>query len=186
MKARVPSPAEQHESMAGSCPWLDPGEQGEKLEVHEFPTFMVLRLATLTKNTLTHRYLSPHGISLPEWRLLALVARYDSLLFREMTTGSSMDKGQVSRTLKAIHAKGLVQLDAIPAGERPRNAALSPRLRVSISPQGRALFERILPVSRAWQARLLDSLDANERKVFHSVLLRLLREVPEMELSPDP
>jgi DNA-binding MarR family transcriptional regulator len=170
--------------MAGSCPWLDPGEQGEKLEVHEFPTFMVLRLATLTKNTLTRRYLDPYGISLPEWRLLALVARYDSLLFSEITTGSSMDKGQVSRTLKSIHRKGLVMLDAVATDEKPRSTSLSPRLQVSISPKGRTLFNRILPASRSWQARLIDSMSPEERRVFHSVALRLLREIPEMAGDP--
>lgn len=180
MRARVPSPAEQHDAMANGCPWLDPGEQGEKLEVHEFPTFMVLRLATLTKNTLTRRYLDPFGISLPEWRLLALVARYDSLLFSEITTGSSMDKGQVSRTLKAIHRKGLVSLDAVPSDDKPRSSSISPRLQVAISPKGRALFNRILPASRSWQARLIDSMSLEERKVFHAVALRLLKDIPEM------
>lgn len=180
MKARVPSPAEQHEALEDTCPWLDPGAQGEKLEVHQFPTFMVLRLATLTKNTLSRRYLDPFGVSLPEWRLLALVARYGSLLFSEITTGSSMDKGQVSRTLKSIHAKGLVALDSIPSDDRPRSSSISPRLQVSISPKGKALFDRILPASRAWQARLLDLLTPEERQVFHSVALRLLKEMPEL------
>ncbi|MEN9704556.1 MAG: hypothetical protein RLZZ393_435 [Pseudomonadota bacterium] len=184
-RSRVPSPAEQHEALAGACPWLDPGDQGEKLEVHEFPTFMMLRLATLTKNTLTRRYLDPFGISLPEWRLLALVARYDSLLFNEITTGSSMDKGQVSRTLKAIHAKGLVTLDSLASDDKARSSSISPRLNVAISPRGRVLFNRILPASRAWQARLIGSMSPDERKVFHDVALRLLREIPEMAGDPE-
>ena len=185
MKSRVPSPAEQHEALEDVCPWLDPGEQGEKLEVHQFPTFMVMRLSTLTKATLSRRYLDPFGVSLPEWRLLALVARYGSLLFSEITTGSSMDKGQVSRTLKSIHAKGLVALDSIPSDDRPRTSSISPRLQVSISPRGKALFDRILPASRAWQARLLDTLTPEERQVFHSVALKLLREMPELAESED-
>ena len=180
MKTRIPSPAEQHEALDDVCPWIDPGGQGEKLEVHQFPTFMVLRLATLTKSTLSRRYLDPFGVSLPEWRLLALVARYGSLLFSEITTGSSMDKGQVSRTLKSIHAKGLVTLDSIPSDDRPRSSSISPRLQVSISPKGKALFDRILPASRAWQARLLQMLTPEERQVFHSVALRLLKEIPEL------
>lgn len=179
-KPRVPSPAEQHATLMDRCPWLDPGKEGENLDIHEFPTFMVLRLATMTKNTLTRRYLDPYGISLPEWRLLALVARYDSLLFSEITTGSSMDKGQVSRTLKSIHQKGLVELDSIQSDDKPRSSSISPRLQVSISAKGRALFNRILPASRAWQARLLDSMTPEERQVFHAVSLRLLRQIPEM------
>ncbi|MEY4760180.1 MAG: hypothetical protein RLZZ200_36 [Pseudomonadota bacterium] len=180
MKAHAPSPAEQHDTIHELCPWLDPGGQGEKLDFHQFPTFMMLRLATLTKSTLSRSYLDPHGVSLPEWRLLALVARHGSLMFSEITTGAAMDKGQVSRTLKSIHAKGLVTLDSIPSDDRPRHSSISPRLKVSISGRGKDLYDLILPASRSWQARFLDKLSAEERQVFHSVSLRLMQELPEL------
>ena len=168
----IPTPEEQHLDLAAVCPWLDPGKSGEKLEIHDFPTFMILRLATVTKNSLSRRYLDPFGITMPEWRLLALLARFGTRLFSEVTAGSSMDKGQVSRTLKTIHRKGLVKLHALQATDRPRSSAISPRIQVVISPKGRALFNRILPVARAHQAQLISMLTPEERTVFHRVALR--------------
>ena len=181
----VPTPQEQNFDLPDSCPWLDPGEKGEKLEIHDFPTFMILRLATATKNNLSRRYLDPFGISMPEWRLLALLARFGTRLFSEVTTGSSMDKGQVSRTLRAIHKKGLVKLNALSSTERPRSSAISPRIQVVISPKGRALFNRILPVARAHQNQIIGQLTPEERVVFHRVALRLLKQGPDLR-DDDP
>ena len=107
------------------------------------------------------------------------------MLFSEVTAGSSMDKGQVSRTLKSIHRKGLVRLNALNAGDRPRGSAISPRIQVAISPKGRALFNRILPVARAHQLKLIQIMTPEERAVFHSVALRLLRRpLGETEDTP--
>lgn len=181
----VPTPQEQNFGLAEACPWLDPGAHGEKLEIHDFPTFMILRLSAVTKNNLSRRYLDPFGISMPEWRLLALLARFGTRLFSEVTAGSSMDKGQVSRTLRSIHKKGLVKLNSLSATERPRSSAISPRIQVVISPKGRALFNRILPVARNHQNQILQLLSPEERVVFHRVALRLLKQGPD-QLDDDP
>lgn len=180
-RARVVSVAEQVDELPVECPWLDPGEQGENLQIQDFPTFLIMRLANTAKSGLTRRYLDPFGISLPEWRLLALVARFSVLTFGEVTAGSSMDKGQVSRTLKAIHRKGLVKLSAFAATGKGRAAAISPRIEVTISPKGKALFQRILPIARAHQLKLINLLTQEERKVFHSVARRLLQRVPYLD-----
>jgi DNA-binding MarR family transcriptional regulator len=181
-RPRVVPAAEQAAELPVECPWLDPGEQGENLQIQDFPTFLILRLANATKGGITRRYLDPFGISLPEWRLLALIARYTKLSFSEVTAGSSMDKGQVSRTLQSIHRKGLVKLNSVTAAERPRSSAISPRIEVSITPKGKSLFQKILPIARQHQLRLINLLSVEERKVFHSVARRLLQQVP---VSPD-
>lgn len=160
------------------CPWLQPGEHGEHLQIHDFPTFLILRLASTAKAGLTRRYLDPFGISMPEWRLLALLARYSVLSFSEVTMGSSMDKGQVSRTLQSIHRKGLVKLNSVAPASRAKSSAISPRIEVAISPKGKALFQKILPIAREHQVQLINLLSPEERKVFHAVARRLLEQVP--------
>jgi DNA-binding MarR family transcriptional regulator len=180
MRERVPTLAEQLRELSEECPWLDPGEQGEALQIHQFPTFVILRLATMARNHLTRRYLDPYGITLPEWRLLALLARFGTMRFSEVTAGSSMDKGQVSRTLKAIHGKGLVRLDALASVERSRNAAISPRIQVVISPKGRSLFNRILPIAQAQQAKVLEALTLEERRMFYAASLRILQALQDL------
>lgn len=179
-KSRVLPADQQPSQFPDECPWLEPGPHGERLQIQDFPTFLLMRLATATRGTITLRYLRPHGITLPEWRLLTLLARYQTLQFGEVTAGSSMDKGQVSRTLQAIHAKGLVRLSAAPVQPGARRSPLSPRVEVAITPAGLALFEAILPEARRMQMQLIDMMDAQERAVLHRVMCRMLRQLPAL------
>jgi DNA-binding MarR family transcriptional regulator len=182
-RPRVLPAAEHGDAMAAKCPWLEPGESGEQLDIMDFPTFMFTRLAATARNAVTMSYLESSGLSLPEWRLLTLVARYATLSFSEVTLGSSMDKGQVSRTLHSIHRKGLINLSsaAQTVSATAVQSALSPRVEVSITPSGQALYEQVLPLARARQVKLLSLMSLQEREVFYSVGRRLLQQLPLLD-----
>lgn len=169
--------------MPAQCPWLEPGDTGENLDIMDFPTFMLTRLASTARNAVTMNYLQSSGLSLPEWRLLTLVARYTTLSFSEVTLGSSMDKGQVSRTLHSIHRKGLISLSSATQTVTTSavKSALSPRVEVSITAAGQVLYEQILPLARARQVKLLALMSPAEREVFHAVGRRLLQQLPLLD-----
>jgi DNA-binding MarR family transcriptional regulator len=164
--------------------WADLGLDGEKLSVPNFPAFHIIRLAALTKNHLTRPYLDQFGLSLPEWRLLSLLATNAAMPFSEVTTRTYMDKGQVSRTLRSVHKKGYVSIESA-AGERKAAASgVSPRVIISITPEGKALFEALLPIARKQQMRLINLLSQEERTVFLDVVQRL--QLFMLELGDKP
>ena len=70
----------------------------------------VSRLSNALRTNLTKAYLEDFELSLPEWRLLALVARFSPLRFSEVTARSGMDKGQVSRTLRVVRLSNSSQM----------------------------------------------------------------------------
>jgi len=155
--------------------WDDPGERGEKLAIVQFPTFHIQRLAGFAKASVSRRYLEPYGLSLPEWRLLTLISELPSVTFNDLTTRTLMDKGQVSRTLRALQRRALVHVE--PAGERKVGktaGGVNPRVQVSIAPAGKALFEKILPVAREHQARIIGLLSLEERQVFLQAFERIM------------
>ena len=177
-------PATEHgAALPDECPWLEAGEDGQHLDIQDFPTFLLTRLAATARNAITMSYLQHFEVSLPEWRLLTLVARYGHLSFSEVTSGSSMDKGQVSRTLHSIHRKGLISLTTAAGkeGAAPVRSALSPRIEVASTPAGQALYEQILPLARARQVKLINLMSPQEREVFHAVGRRLLQELPLLD-----
>ena len=156
--------------------WDDPGVRGEKLAVVQFPTFHIQRLSSFAKASVSRRYLEPFGLSLPEWRLLTLIAESSPVTFADITTRTLMDKGQVSRTLRALQRRDLVHVE--PAGERrpagKRAGGVNPRVLVSMAPAGQALYDQILPVAREHQARLIELLTPEERRVFLEVVERIM------------
>jgi DNA-binding MarR family transcriptional regulator len=166
-----------------ACPWIQPGPNGENLNVEDFPSFLIWRLANSIKSNVTGKYLVQFDMTLPEWRVLGLSARYSPCPFGDLVSRTSMDKGQLSRTLRLIEKRGLVRVSAIPAdrrGERSRNAA---RMEVSITASGAELVQKIVPVARQSQMLLLSLLEEDEKRVLLRVLRRLLHRLPEIAPS---
>ncbi|HMA10587.1 MAG TPA: MarR family winged helix-turn-helix transcriptional regulator [Steroidobacteraceae bacterium] len=157
-------------------PWSDPGSDGGNLKINEFLTFHLIRLASIAKASVDRVYLDPAGLSVPEWRLLATVANYSPLPFADITAMTTMDKGQVSRTLRSAQAKGLVETELVPADRRGNGEGGSTsisRVMVSITPAGLELYGKVMPVAQNYQAGLLRLMTVEERRLLLDVLQRV-------------
>ncbi len=147
-------------------PWLDPGEDGANLELEDFPSVMLMRVANAVQMQTTRAYSERAGLAPTEWRLLARLWRSAPMKFGELCRLSFLDKGHVSRTLRELQDRGLVATHPDPEHGR--------RQWVEITSEGRALVRRIMPAARRAQLRLLEQLDSAERKAMYSALRKLL------------
>jgi DNA-binding MarR family transcriptional regulator len=173
--AKKPAP---RASVKASNPWQALSRNGTGLNVDEFLTFRLTRLSNALRTNLTKRYLEEFGLSLPEWRLLALVTRFSPLRFSELTSRSSMDKGQVSRTLRSAQAKGYVATELVTQDRRSEAGSTSiSRVVVTVTPAGREIYEKVMPVAQRYQMGLLELMNPDERRVMLDVLQRLYRHL---------
>lgn len=158
--------------------WVDPGEQGENLRVNQFPTFHLLRLASLAKSAVTREYLEAADLSVPEWRLLATVVLLAPIPFSDITSMTTMDKGQVSRTLRSAQQKGYVSTEIVPPDRRQAQSG-APVSRVIVRPTeaGQALYDRVMPQAQQFQLGLIELMSPDERKVVADVLHRLFHHM---------
>jgi DNA-binding MarR family transcriptional regulator len=173
-KTRQKRPQPRSASRSAS-PWLTLARTGSNLNVEDFLTFRITRLSNALRTNLTKRYLEEFDLSLPEWRLLALIARFAPMRFSEVTNRSGMDKGQVSRTLRVMEKRGLTKLRVI-RGSRAAEALAAPVM-VSITPKGKTLYKAVLPVARRRQAEMLLTLSENDRVALYATLDKLLATV---------
>jgi DNA-binding MarR family transcriptional regulator len=173
-KTRQKKPPPRSSSRSAS-PWLSLARTGANLNVEDFLTFRITRLSNALRTNLTKRYLEEFDLSLPEWRLLALIARFAPMRFSEVTTRSSMDKGQVSRTLRVMEKRGLTKLKVI-RGSRAAEALAAPVM-VSITPKGKSLYKAVLPVARRRQAEMLLTLSEGDRVALYATLDKLLTRI---------
>jgi DNA-binding MarR family transcriptional regulator len=168
-----------------SNPWLNLTRSGTNLNVEDFLTFRITRLSNALRTNLTKPYLEEFGLSLPEWRLLALVARFAPMRFSEVTARSSMDKGQVSRTLRVMAKRGLTKMKVIrERGSRSAEVLAAPVM-VSITPKGRTLYRAVLPVARKRQADMLLCLNEAERSALYATLDKLFTKIGHSAASFD-
>ena len=170
-------------SVRTSSPWVSIARSGSGLNVEDFLTFRITRLSNALRANLTKRYLEEFNLSLPEWRLLALIARFAPLRFSEVTNRSSMDKGQVSRTLRVMEKRGLTKLKVI-RGTRAVEALAAPVM-VSITAKGRALYKAVLPAARSRQAELLLTLNEKERVALYATLDKLFTTIGNASIADE-
>lgn len=173
MSRVTPKRPQARSASKSACPWLSISRGGTNLHVEDFLTFRINRLANALRASLTKPYLEQFELSLPEWRLLALIARFAPLRFSEVTNRSSMDKGQVSRTLRVMAKRGLTKLKALRERNSRSAEALAAPVMVSITPKGLALYRSVLPVARKRQAEMLMTLSEADRLALYATLDKL-------------
>ncbi|MFS8974022.1 MarR family transcriptional regulator [Cupriavidus necator] len=151
-----------------TSPWTDLDEAGTGLSVDNFLTTMLSQLVTALRSTVTKPYAEQFGLTVPEWRILALLAHARELPFAELVEQSTSDKALVSRTLRLLEERGLVHLTS--TGNTPRK-----KLICAITEAGAALHDQVMPLARRGQAQVIRQLSPEEREAVYQGLRKLLR-----------
>jgi DNA-binding MarR family transcriptional regulator len=161
--------------------WANAGARGENLGVFEFPTYMIGRLAGIVRRSFMPDYVESSALNIPEWRVLAAVAARTSLSFNEICSAITMDRAQVSRTLGTLLAKGYVaQLTTARTGRRGRGHNRT-QTKLILTPEGRRIYRRVLPIGQQHQMILLSALDRRERAAVQAALLKMLAAAEAFE-----
>lgn len=91
-----------------------------------------------SKLTASASYRAALGVTIVERRLLVVLSWGERLSVYNLAALVGQDKGPVSRALRRLKAKQLVTIEAAERGHR---------LEITITPAGRALYSRSLPLS---------------------------------------
>jgi DNA-binding MarR family transcriptional regulator len=161
-------------------PWTDVERSGRSLHIGHFLTFQLIRLANAAKSNVTRKYLADFGLSVPEWRLLAMTIRFEPVRFSELVANSSIDKGQASRTLQVLTKRALIATRSLAGGAR-RTGDSAPVI-LTVTPKGRKLYETLLPVAQRNQAQLLRLLTREERRMLYLILNKLYAAIGDLDV----
>jgi DNA-binding MarR family transcriptional regulator len=135
----------------------------------ELENFLPYRLSLLTNTVsqgIAEGYQKAHGLSVTQWRVMAVLGRFSGLTAREVADRTAMDKVAVSRAVKSLEQKRLLQRKTDLQDRRCR------RLFVT-NGKGKRLLEAVLPKARQYEAALLESLSREELNRFDGLLSRL-------------
>ncbi len=105
------------------------------------------------------------GISLTQWRMLLTIGSLKGGRLSDIVRESTLDKGQVSRTLKKMVADGLVNREAIEGDQRASGLTLTDK--------GQALLNRVLPKMTKRREFLTAALTAAELDTFFDILAKI-------------
>lgn len=139
--------------------------QADGFDLEQFFPYRLSVLANTVTRALADLYESEHDLSIAEWRLLAILARFGPVSANGVCARSAMDKVRVSRAVQRAVSRGLVDRTTDPDDRR--------RSVLTLTAQGRAIYNRIVPLAREREAQILSALSKAETDALMVSLLRL-------------
>ena len=139
----------------------------------QLETFLPYRLSVLSNrvsNDIAQFYQRRFGLSVTEWRAMAVIGRYPGISAVEVTERTAMDKVAVSRAVNALLQRQLV--------ERRFDESDRRRSILTLSESGLSIYDEIAPLALKLEASLLESFAPGEREQ----LMRLLDKLDAAEM----
>ncbi|HEY6439690.1 MAG TPA: MarR family transcriptional regulator [Acetobacteraceae bacterium] len=139
-----------------------PAGNGEAFKLENFLPYRLSVAANRVSRLFARRYFEAFGLSIPEWRVLAIVGRLGTLSPSAVGEATAMDKVKVSRAAASLVARGLARQTQDPQDGRGRLLSLTRR--------GVAVYQGMVPLACELEGQLAEGLSRSE----WSVLLKAL------------
>lgn len=138
-------------------------------------TFLPHRLSVLSNTVsrqISREYAERFGLSIPEWRVIAVLQYFPGISSGELAKESGMDNVAVSRAVDLLVRGGLIT----------RHSSASDRRRsvLDLTAKGQRVYDEITPLALASASLLAQELTVAERKQLDSLLTKLLTQAKRL------
>ena len=138
----------------------------EALNLEEFLPYRLSVLSHTISTTIAKAYEAKFGVSIPEWRVIAILGRFPGLSAVEVADRTMLDKVAVSRAVTKLIKNGRIDREFADADRR--------RSILQLSDDGQQVHDEIAPLALAFENELLQGIGAENFETFNVVLERLL------------
>jgi len=131
--------------------------------------FLPYRLAILShtvSTTIAQVYEQRFKLSIPEWRVIAILGRFPGLSAVEVAERTFMDKVAVSRAVTKLLKNGRIDRQFADADRR--------RSILNLSDEGRRVHDEVAPLALRFERDLLDGLSEDETRTLDTIVERLM------------
>jgi len=146
------------------------------LRLRSFLPYRLSIAANAVSLVIAAAYEERFGLSVPEWRLIAVLHEHGGCTQQDLVRLTLMDKVAVSRAAVALARRGLL--------DRTRDLNDGRARRLRLSKTGQELHRRITPAALNYEAELLASFSASEIAALREMLERI--EGAAKELAGEP
>jgi DNA-binding MarR family transcriptional regulator len=137
--------------------------------IRELLSYRLHQVANLLSRGAELRYRREFGVSLWEWRTVALLggAREPQSL-NDLARAAGMDKGQMSRVVSGLTGRKMVS--------RETDANDARGIRLSLTAPGRRLYQKLIRAAAERNSAFLGCLGAKERSCLDQAMAKLSHE----------
>jgi DNA-binding MarR family transcriptional regulator len=145
---------------------------GGSLVLEEFLPYRLSVLTNTISRALARLYEERFGLTVAEWRIMAVLARFGPMSANAVCERTAMDQVQVSRAVARATDGGLI--------DRATDEADRRRLVLSLTAHGRSIHDQIVPLAGDLQRHLLAALAEDEVAPLYAMLDRLYGRALEL------
>ncbi len=155
-----------------------PGATGpQNFDLRAFFPYLVRVYYQSVSASVSDIYGPLYGLSVSEWRTMAVLGTHQVLSASEIVERSSMDRVAVSRAIKSLREAGLLKRDI--DGDDRRRAVLR------LTEKGVGVFNDLIPRVLDLERRLLEGLSPEERDTLLALMERVRANAEQIaKVSP--
>ena len=137
--------------------------------------FLPYRLAVLSHTVSTKIagvYDKRFGLTIPEWRVIAILGRFPGLSAVEVAERTMLDKVAVSRAVTRLIKNGRLDREFADADRR--------RSILNLSEEGKRVHDEVAPLALQFERELLQDIGDEDYAKFNMVLEQLLEKASQL------
>jgi len=138
----------------------------DELILEKFLPYRLSILSNTVSTTIAQVYEKRFGLSIPEWRVIAILGRYPGLSAVEVAERTLMDKVAVSRAVTKLVKNGRLDREFADADRR--------RSILNLSEEGRRVHDEIAPLALRFERDLLEGISDEDTKKLSVIMEQLL------------
>lgn len=138
----------------------------DDLILEEFLPYRLAILSHTVSTTIAQVYERRFNLSIPEWRVIAILGRFPGLSAVEVAERTLMDKVAVSRAVTKLLKNGRIDRQFADADRR--------RSILNLSEEGRRVHDEVAPLALRLERDLLDGLSEDEASKLNVIVDRLM------------
>lgn len=142
-----------------------PQEAADTFRLEDFLPYRLAVASSRVSRLFMRGYSDKFGLTIPEWRVLAVVGRFATLSPSAVGQWTAMDKVKVSRAAASLVARGLLRQSQDPSDGRGRLLRLTRK--------GTSLHAQLVPLARGLEASLAEALSRTEWAALNKALAKL-------------
>jgi DNA-binding MarR family transcriptional regulator len=138
----------------------------DELILEDFLPYRLAVLSNTVSTTVARAYDKRFSVSIPEWRVIAVLGRFPGLSAVEVAGRTLMDKVAVSRAVTKLIKNGRIDREFADSDKR--------RSILNLSEDGKKLHDEIAQLALQFERDLLHGFSQEEMDNLNSVMERLL------------
>ncbi len=143
--------------------------------LRQFFPYRISRFYAAVSKSLAHRYRDELGLSVPEWRTLAVLGSEGGKSASQVGMDTDMDKVQVSRAVTRLKQKGMISRGTDPQDRR--------RSVLNLTEKGWEAYNKVVPRALSYEQEMLEVLSPEEEREFWRLVEKLQSRAQELKKS---